>query len=99
MATLVFDWDPAKAASNVAKHRVRFEDAMTVFRDPLALSVVDADSSVGEERWITLGAGSGGALLRVVQTWTEIDENRATVRTVSARRPNRDEARQDREGP
>jgi uncharacterized DUF497 family protein len=36
-----FDWDPAKSASNVAKHSVAFNDAMTVFRDPLARSMLD----------------------------------------------------------
>jgi len=40
-----FDWDPAKAASNLTKHGVSFEDAMTIFLDPLALSRPDDDSS------------------------------------------------------
>jgi uncharacterized protein len=34
-----FDWDPAKAASNAAKHQILFEEAMTIFGDPLAVSV------------------------------------------------------------
>jgi hypothetical protein len=38
-----FDWDPAKAAGNAAKHGVAFEEAMTIFRDPLALSLLDDD--------------------------------------------------------
>jgi uncharacterized DUF497 family protein len=44
-----FDWDVAKAASNVSKHGVTFEEAMTVFRDPLARSILDRDSSFDED--------------------------------------------------
>jgi len=50
-----FDWDPAKAASNAAKHGVTFNEAMTVFRDPLAQSILDQDSRAVEERWVTQG--------------------------------------------
>lgn len=66
---LDFDWDPAKAASNAIKHGVTFEEAMTMFRDPLALSQLDHDSRE-EERWITLGEAATGNLLIVVHTWT-----------------------------
>jgi uncharacterized protein len=92
-----FNWDPAKAATNVAKHRVAFEDAMTVFRDPLARSVLDRDHGADEERWVTLGATSTGDLLVVVHTWTDIDPDRSIVRIISARRPTPNEARQYRE--
>ena len=50
-----FDWDPVKARSNAKKHRVTFERAATVFRDPGALSRYDADHSEYEARWVTLG--------------------------------------------
>jgi len=93
-----FDWDPAKAKTNAAKHGVTFEAAMTVFRDPLALTLFDPDHSVGEERWVTLGETASGNLLVVVQTWEEKGANEAAVRIVSARRPTRNEARQYREG-
>lgn len=66
-----FDWDPAKAASNAVKHGVTFEEAMTVFRDPLARSILDPDHGAGEERWITLGEASTGNLLVVVHTWAD----------------------------
>jgi uncharacterized DUF497 family protein len=92
-----FDWDPAKAAGNATKHGVTFEEAMTVFRDPLALSLLDDDPSAGEERWITLGMASSGNLLVVVHTWAEIDADRGAVRIISARRPTRNETRQYRE--
>ena len=94
-----FDWDPAKAASNAAKHGVAFDEAMTVFRDPLAKSILDQDSAPGEERWITLGATTSGNLLVVVHTWDDIDPDRSVVRIISARRPTAREARQYREDP
>ncbi len=95
-ATIIFDWDPAKAASNLRKHGVRFEEAMPVFVDPLALSLLDDDGSVGEDRWITLGATATGLRL-LVHTWTELDADRVAVRIISARRPTRREARRYRE--
>src|SRR2546425_12218518 len=93
-----FDWDPAKAASNAAAHGVTFDEAMTVFRDPLARSLYDTDNP-DDERWITLGQASTGNLLVVVHTWAEIDPDRSAVRIISARRPTRNEARQYREDP
>jgi uncharacterized DUF497 family protein len=46
-----FDWDPAKASSNLRNHGVAFDQAATVFLDPLALTVYDVASSDDEERW------------------------------------------------
>ncbi len=77
------DWDPIKAAGNVAKHDVSFEEAMLVFDDPLSLSFHDPDSE-GEERWITMGESSAGELLLVVHTWTETGADSALVRIISA---------------
>ena len=94
-----FDWDPAKAASNAAKHGVAFQEAMAVFRDPLARSILDPDNQAGEERWITLGETTAGNLLVVVHTWADIDADRSAVRIISARRPTRNETRQYRENP
>jgi|ERR1700730_1901390 uncharacterized protein len=92
-----FDWDPAKAASNAAKHGVTFHEAMMVFLDPFARTIPDPDHSAGEERWITMGEGSTGNLIVVVHTWREMDAYRTGVRIISARRPTRSEARQYRE--
>jgi uncharacterized DUF497 family protein len=92
-----FDWDPAKAASNAARHGVSFQEAMTVFIDPLARTIIDPDRGLDEERWITMGEASTGNLLVVVHTWRERDPYRIAVRIVSARRPTRSEARQYRE--
>lgn len=51
-----FEWDPEKAKINVTKHGVTFEQAAAVFKDPMALSIYDEESSSSlEDRWITLG--------------------------------------------
>ena len=57
-----FEWDPPKAATNVRKHGVTFDEAATVFLDELAASGTDPDHSVGESRYITFGASSFGAI-------------------------------------
>jgi uncharacterized DUF497 family protein len=88
-----FDWDPAKAASNVGKHRVRFEEAIAVFRDPLAMSILDTDHGAPEERWVTIGSGAAGKLVLVVHTWVDIDASHSAARIICARRPTRKEAR------
>jgi uncharacterized DUF497 family protein len=63
-----YEWDPAKARANFAKHGVRFADAVAVLEDDLALTMRDP-SSEDEGRWITLGRNSLGRLVVVVYTW------------------------------
>lgn len=94
-----FDWDPAKAETNLARHEVSFEEAIAVFHDPLALSRPDEDHGANEERWVTLGQGQEGRLALVVHTYVEIDEDRVAIRIISARRPTKREIRQYEEGP
>jgi len=53
-----FTWDPAKERRNKRKHRVGFQEATTVFGDPLAVTVSDPDHSTGEERLLTIGQSS-----------------------------------------
>lgn len=60
-----FTWDPEKAEQNVFAHDVSFQEATTVFGDPLAGTVPDPGHSVGEERFVTLGNSSAGQLLVV----------------------------------
>ncbi|WP_439645677.1 BrnT family toxin [Candidatus Thiosymbion oneisti] len=50
-----FEWDEQKAIANRKKHGVTFEEASTVFRDPLAATGADPDHSLGEQRWVTFG--------------------------------------------
>jgi len=58
-----FEWDPKKAASNLAKHRVAFEEALTVFADPLARIFDDEDHSGKEEREIIIDHSATQRLL------------------------------------
>jgi uncharacterized DUF497 family protein len=73
-------WDPAKASANLAKHGVDFEEAATVFRDPLLLVQPDLEHSEDEERWLALGKSVRQLLLVAVHT-----EDDQTIRLISAR--------------
>jgi len=88
-----FEWDSAKAAKNLRKHRVSFEEASGVFWDPLAVTGDDPDHSEIEERLITFGLSSAGQLL--VVSHTEIDD---TIRIISARNATRHERKIYEEG-
>ena len=88
-----FDWDISKAMANWHKHGVSFDVAVTVFRDPLALSRFDVEHSQSEERWITLGQAETGQLLVVVHTFAEFPAQ-ARIRIISARYATTRERRQ-----
>jgi len=75
-----FEWDPEKAKQNYKKHRVYFEEAATVFYDPLSATFNDPDHSISELRLITVGFSSRGRLLVVSHT-----EGEKNIRIVSAR--------------
>jgi len=77
---LRFVWDAAKAAENLAKHGVSFEEASTVFRDPLSQTGRDPDHSLNEERFIVFGLSTSGRLLVVAHV-----ERNDTIRIISAR--------------
>jgi uncharacterized DUF497 family protein len=83
---LRFEWDEQKARQNVKKHGVSFEEAATVFGDPLSMTIVDPLHSTREQRWVTIGLTHRGRLSVVVHT------NRGNVvRLVSARKATRRE--------
>jgi uncharacterized DUF497 family protein len=82
---LNFDWNPDKAQQNLKKHRVSFERATTIFRDPAMVSVFDEEHSEDEERWVTLGKSDQGEILVVIHTFREVTVNSADVRIISAR--------------
>jgi hypothetical protein len=73
-------WDRTKARQNVAKHGVRFADAVLVLDDPYAITVADNESVPTEARWVTLGADAQGRVLVVVYTYRGED-----IRLISAR--------------
>ena len=89
-----FEWDPNKAVANRRKHGVGFEQAATVFRDALAISIYDEDHSETEERWVTLGQAENGQLLVVVHSYHETSPSEAMVRIISARPATKHEQRQ-----
>jgi uncharacterized DUF497 family protein len=78
-----FEWDRVKNRNNVAKHKVSFETAISVFDDASALSVADRIVN-GEERWQTLGMVDG-VILIVAHTWAETDGDEV-IRVISARK-------------
>ena len=83
---LTFEWDSQKARSNLAKHGVGFQEASTIFGDPLSLTIPDPEHSLSEKRYITVGRAFSGKLLVVVHT-----ERGDNIRIVSARRASRRE--------
>jgi uncharacterized DUF497 family protein len=91
---LEFEWDPRKAAGNLAKHRVSFEEAATVFGDALGRIVCDPRHSAAEERWVLLSTSRQNRLLAVMYT-----ERAETVRIISARKARRPEKRDYEEIP
>ncbi len=86
---LQIEWDAAKAASNLRKHRVSFEEAATAFDDPLSLTIPDREHSASEERLVLLGAATSGRLLVVVHT-----ERGDSIRIISARKATTRERKQ-----
>ena len=81
-----FQWDPQKAARNATKHGVTFEEAATVFQDPLAFIFDDEEHSVDEHQEIIIGHSKRGRL--VVVAFTERED---VIRVISARKADRQE--------
>jgi uncharacterized DUF497 family protein len=75
-----FEWDRAKAESNRRKHTVTFDEAVSVFYEPLSATFTDPDSSRAEQRLVTIGHSSQDRLLVIVHT-----ERGETIRVISAR--------------
>jgi len=84
-----FDWNEEKAAANLGKHGVSFEEAQTAFKDCNALRIYDPDHSDDEERFVLLGQSSALHLLVVCHCYRENDEQ---VRIISARKATKNES-------
>ena len=85
-SVMKFEWDENKNKLNQQKHGISFEDAKTVFDDPLQISKLDHRFSYFEERWITIGTSKNLQLLVVVNMFFTDDEE--IIRIISARNAN-----------
>ena len=77
---MIFEWDEDKARKNLKKHGVSFEEAISVFNDPLSATGVDPDHSLEEERFVTFGMSWLGRLLFVGHT-----DRGETIRIITTR--------------
>ena len=77
---LLFEWDRKKARSNLAKHRVSFDEASTAFRDALSITISDPLHSEDEDRFVLIGYSNRSRLLVVVHT-----DRGDRIRIISAR--------------
>jgi len=90
MNTLKFDWDKNKATKNLAKHKVSFEEAQSVFDDDFARLIPDPGHSEDEERFILLGLSCSLKVLVVVHCYKD-EEN--IIRLISARKATKPESK------
>jgi len=90
---LTFVWDSEKASTNLRKHDVSFQEASTVFGDPLSITVADPAHPTGELRFVIVGESHRGRLLVVVHAETE-----DTVRIISGRLATKRERRDYEQG-
>ena len=79
-----FEWDSRKAKSNAKKHWTTFEEAATVFGDPLALTFEDPDHSAEEERFLTFGISGSGKFIVVSHTPRNSNERIISARPMTA---------------
>jgi len=75
-----FEWDKDKEKRNIRKHSISFDEAVTVFYDPLSATFADTDHSIEEDRFITIGYSSQGRLFVVSHT-----ERGDAIRIINAR--------------
>lgn len=88
-----FEWNQNKAKLNLEKHGVSFQEASTVFNDPLSVTFSDPDHSIGENRYIIIGRSQFGQLLIVAHT-----DRGEEVRVISARKITQQERKFYEEG-
>lgn len=88
-----FEWDPKKAAATARKHRVAFDEAMTVFADARSITAYDPDHSEQEDRFLTIGTSFKGRVL-----FNRHTDRGDTIRIVSARRANQKEKQEYTDG-
>ena len=84
-----FEWDPNKAAENLKNHGISFDEASSVFGDPLATTIDDPDHSIDEFRFLTIGFTKSQRIIVVSHT-----EREGSIRIISAREPTPRERKQ-----
>ncbi|MFH1628180.1 MAG: BrnT family toxin [Pseudomonadota bacterium] len=89
-----FEWDPDKGELNIRKHKVSFQRAAEVFKDPHAISIFDDEHSQEEDRWITMGSDYNGRILVVSHTFRRIDEDSFRIRIISSKKATKNERKQ-----
>ena len=89
MSELHFEWDPDKAKTNLDKHGISFEEAMTVFYDEAAIEFYDDEHSEWENRFLLLGVSSDMKLLLVCHCYRAAE---SVIRIISARKATKNEA-------
>lgn len=93
LVAVIFEWDPKKARANVRKHQLAFEEASSVFLDPLALTFPDPHNADEDGREITIGHAASGTVVFVSHC-----RRGDRTRIISARRATRRERKQYEEG-
>ena len=88
-----FEYDQTKAVLNLKKHKVSFEEAASVFGDPMAYTFADPDHSIGEERWLMFGTSRMARILAIIYT-----HRGGKYRIISARLATRHERKIYEEG-
>jgi uncharacterized DUF497 family protein len=87
----MFSWDSVKAAANLEKHGISFEEAATIFSDAEGLDWEDLEHSTRETRYKRLGRSIGRRILIVVYTVRRLKDGKETIRIISARHASRKE--------
>ncbi len=90
---LIFDWNENKARKNLKNHKISFQEAKTIFNDPMLITFDDDDHSDYEERFISIGVSSNLRLLLMVHTELEQKAGTIIVRIISCRKVTKHERR------
>jgi uncharacterized DUF497 family protein len=95
---LLFEWDENKVRENLKKHKVSFEEAKTVFNDPLLITFPDEEHSQTEDRYISIGTSAPNKVLLVIHTERETAEDTLIIRLISCRKATASEQKTYEEG-
>lgn len=83
---VIFEWDAKKARVNLEKHKIDFEEARTIFNDPLLVTFSDEKHSKVEERFISIGISEQNRVLLVVHTERDELVEKIVIRIISCRK-------------